>query len=335
MRNLLSLSVLFLFTSSPRADDPKGPLADKLAKVTFKHYAEAPGYSEGPTWRNGEVFFCSGALLRVDEKRGVHKYLELNPAGTVLRGDGHLLVVDNKYKAVLDISPEGKVGVIADRWEGQPLRSLNDLTVDARGNIYWTDPEGSTPKTPVGSIFRLRPDGRVDRVATGLAFPNGLDVDPASKFLYVIESQSKRSCGMRFRPMTNSSAKPRSSTIWAVPAATVVRSTPRATCGSRTSTARTRRQGRITVLSPEGKPLAYLTGPREGREQHRVRRQGPRRNLLHDGRPAGGVSREGRREGLRRSPRQADEDHALPERRADQAARGRQIDLAKMIKMLE
>ena len=28
-------------------------------------------------------------------------------------------------------------------------------------------------------------------LATGLAFPNGLEVDPASKFLYVIESQSK------------------------------------------------------------------------------------------------------------------------------------------------
>src|SRR5262249_51518035 len=178
---LLTFSALILFASGARTDEPKGPLADKLAKVTFTQYAVAPGYSEGPTWRKGEVFFCSGALLRVDEKKAVHKYLELNPAGTVLLGNGHLLVVDNKYKAVLDVSPEGKVGVIADRWEGQPLRSLNDLTVDARGNVYWTDPEGSTPKNPVGSVFRVRPDGRVDRIATGLAFPNGLDVDPASK----------------------------------------------------------------------------------------------------------------------------------------------------------
>ena len=192
MRCVLTLSVVFLFASTLRADEPKGPLADKLKDVKFEQYAEAPGYSEGPSWRKGEVFFCSGALLRVDAKEAVHKYLELNPAGTVLRGDGHLLVVDNKYKAVLAVSPEGKVGVIADRWEGQTLRSLNDLTVDARGNIYWTDPEGSTPKTPVGSIFRVRPDGRVDRIGTGLAFPNGLDVDPAGKYLYVIESQSKK-----------------------------------------------------------------------------------------------------------------------------------------------
>src|SRR5947208_13234866 len=105
-----------------RADEPKGPLADKLKDVKFEHYAEAPGYSEGPTWRKGEVFFCSGALMRVDEKKAVHKYLELGPAGTVLRGDGHILVADNKYRAILDVSPEGKVGVLADRFEGQPLR---------------------------------------------------------------------------------------------------------------------------------------------------------------------------------------------------------------------
>src|ERR1700681_4946925 len=96
-----------LLLPNARGDDPTGPLAKKLAGVKFEKYAEAPGYSEGPTWRKGEVFFCSGALLRVDEKKAVHKYLELNPAGTVLLANGHILVADNKYHAILDVSPEG------------------------------------------------------------------------------------------------------------------------------------------------------------------------------------------------------------------------------------
>ncbi len=103
-----------------------------------------------------------------------------------------MLICDNKYMAILDLAPDGKVGVLADRFGSEPLRSLNDLTIDAKGNVYWTDPDGSSLKNPVGNIYRLRPDGRVDRVATGLAFPNGLDVDPAGKYLYVIESQSKK-----------------------------------------------------------------------------------------------------------------------------------------------
>ncbi len=167
-------------------------LAGKLKAARFELYARAPGYSEGPTWRDGALFFCSGALLRVDRAGKVAKYLDIEPAGTVLTGDGHLLICDNKHKAILDLSPGGVLGVVADRFEGKPLRSLNDLTVDARGNIYWTDPDGSTVANPVGNVFRVTPAGTVSKVATGLAFPNGLDVDPKGEFLYLIESQSKK-----------------------------------------------------------------------------------------------------------------------------------------------
>jgi gluconolactonase len=207
------------------------------------------------------VFFCSGALLRVDAKKVVSKYLEIGPAGTVLRADGHMLIADNKFKAILDVTPEGKVGVIADRHESQALRSLNDLTVDARGNIYWTDPEGSTPKTPVGSIYRVRPDGRVDQIATGLAFPNGLDVDPASKFLYVIESQTQKILRYAIPEDNELLGKPElfydlggsggdgcafdaAGNIWVADF-------------HRPDT----KTGRITILSPEAKVLAYLPVP--------------------------------------------------------------------------
>lgn len=250
-----------LVASIARAEEPAGELATKLAGVKFEQYAAAPGYSEGPTWRKGEVFFCSGALLRVDEKKAVHKYLELGPAGTALRADGHLLVADNKYRAILDVSPEGKVSALADRAENQPLRSLNDLTVDARGNIYWTDPDGSTEKNPVGNILRLRPDGRVDVIGSGLAFPNGLDVDPASKFLYVIESQSKKILRYPLPGDRDLLGKPEvfydlggsggdgcafdaAGNLW-------VADFHRPETG----------KGRITVLSPDGKVLAYLPVP--------------------------------------------------------------------------
>jgi sugar lactone lactonase YvrE len=184
--------LVLLAASLSHAAEPSGELATRLAGVKFEQYAAAPGYSEGPTWFRGDVFFCSGALLRVDAERKVSKYLNLGPAGTVLKGDGHLLICDNKYKALVDLSPDGKAQIVVDRFETRPLRSLNDLSIDARGNVYWTVPESSSVQNPVGNVFRLRPDGRVDRVATGLAFPNGIEVDPASRFLYVIESQSKK-----------------------------------------------------------------------------------------------------------------------------------------------
>ncbi len=258
---LILITLVSLLSRSVNAEEPAGELAKKLAGVKFDHYAPAPGYSEGPTWRNGDVFFCSGALLRVDSKQAVHKYLEINPAGTVLKGDGHVLICDNKNKAILDLSPDGKLGVVAERYEIEALRGLNDLTVDARGNVYWTDPEGSSLQKPIGNLYRVRPDGRVDRFTTGLAFPNGIEVDPASKFLYVIESQSKRILRYDLPADDALLGKPTlfydlggsggdgcvfdaAGNLW-------VADFHRPETGT----------GRITVLSPEAKVLAYLPLP--------------------------------------------------------------------------
>jgi sugar lactone lactonase YvrE len=244
-----------------RTAEPKGELAQRLAGVQFEYFAEAPDYSEGPTWRKGEVLFCSGALLRVDTERKVHRYLEINPAGTVLRGDGHLLICDNKNKALLDLSTDGKVGIVAEQFEMAALRSLNDLTIDAQGNVYWTDPEGSSVKNPIGQVFRVRPDGRVDRLATGLAFPNGIEVDPAGKYLYLIESQSKKILRYEVPADNDLLGKPEvffdlsgsggdgcafdaAGNLWVADF-------------HRPETGR----GRITVLSPEAKVLAYLPVP--------------------------------------------------------------------------
>lgn len=251
-----------LAASTLLAAEPTGELAEKLKNVTFKHYSAAPGYSEGPTWRNGEVLFCSGALMRVDKDRVLHKFLEINPAGTHLNGkEGHVLIADNKTKAILELSPTNEVSVLAELHDNQTLRGLNDLTTDAAGNIYWTDPEGSSLAKPIGNLYRLNTAGRVDLIAGGLAFPNGLDVDPASKFLNVIESQSKKI--LRYALVADSKllGKPEvfydlggsggdgcafdaAGNLWV-------------TDFHRPETGK----GRITVLSPEAKVLAYLPLP--------------------------------------------------------------------------
>jgi gluconolactonase len=192
MRYSLFIPFVFALIALTSAAAEKPDLARRLAAVKVEHYAPAPAYSEGPTWRDGEVFFCSNGLLRVGKDRKVRKYLDISPAGTFLKADGSILICDNKVPALLELTPDGKVGVIVERFEGKKLNSLNDLTVDRDGNVYWTDPNGSSRENPIGKIFRVRPDGRVDLIASDLAFPNGLDVDPANKHLYLIESQTAK-----------------------------------------------------------------------------------------------------------------------------------------------
>src|SRR3954470_18070967 len=91
--SVLLLIVLIVVARPEAADAPA--LARKLAAVKVEKYAAAPSYSEGPTWRDGELFFCSTGLLRVTKDRQVRKYLDISPAGTYLCGDGHILICDN------------------------------------------------------------------------------------------------------------------------------------------------------------------------------------------------------------------------------------------------
>ncbi len=253
----LFLAALLAFPTPGRS----ASIAENLATARFTQYCKGPAYSEGPTWVNGEVFFCSDGLRRVDQSGNVILWLDIAPAGTVLGANGCLLICDNKHKALLSLAPDGTLGVLADTFEGKPLNSLNDLTVDARGNIYWTDPSGSSLASPTGSVFRLRPDGVVSRIGHTFAFPNGLDVDPAGQFLYLIESQSKKI--LRFRvPDDDQPLGPAelfydlggsggdgcafdaAGNFWVADY-------------QRPET----KQGRITVISPEGKVLGQIDVP--------------------------------------------------------------------------
>src|SRR2546428_239130 len=87
----------------PLAADPDQPYRE-LASVKVDHYAPYKDYSEGPTWRDGEVFFCGGALLKVTRDRRLLKYLDIGPAGTFLKADGHILVAANNPPALLDVA---------------------------------------------------------------------------------------------------------------------------------------------------------------------------------------------------------------------------------------
>jgi gluconolactonase len=182
------MTALLLCTALMAADDDLQQAFAAKAEL----YAPAPGYTEGPTWLDGSVFFCSGALLRITPERKVLKYLDIGPAGTYLLADKRILIADNKYHALLELTPDGKVGVLAEKFEGKQLRILNDLCVDKTGNVYWTDPMSGDAKKPDGNVFRLTPAGVVSKIASSLAYPNGIEVDPAGKYLYVIESASKK-----------------------------------------------------------------------------------------------------------------------------------------------
>src|SRR5207249_4456114 len=82
----------------------------------------------------------------------------------------------------------GMSWILAGLYNGRPFNSPNDLVIDARGRIYFTDPRysGHEPiEQPVQGVYRIDPDGRVSLVAANAGKPNGIAVSPDQATLYV------------------------------------------------------------------------------------------------------------------------------------------------------
>jgi len=77
---------------------------------------------------------------------------------------------------------------LVDSFEGQPLNGANDLVFDRNGILYFSDPWGSSIEKRIGAFYRAYPDRRVERLDTGLAFPNGVALNAAESAVFLAET---------------------------------------------------------------------------------------------------------------------------------------------------
>ncbi len=87
----------------------------------------------------------------------------------------------------------GKAYIIASLFEKRPLNSPNDITIDEKGRIYFSDPRymGYEPlDQPLQAVYRIDLDGSLHRVITDAGKPNGVCVSPDQKTLYVVSNDN-------------------------------------------------------------------------------------------------------------------------------------------------
>lgn len=83
----------------------------------------------------------------------------------------------------------GKSYILSGLYRGRPYNALNDITIDERGRIYFSDPRylGHEPIFQPGyAVYRLDTDGTVTRIITDAGKNNGVCVSPDQKTLYVV-----------------------------------------------------------------------------------------------------------------------------------------------------
>jgi gluconolactonase len=163
------------------------------------------GLGEGPVWVGGDdgyLIFSSvedNEILKWSAADGVTTFRKPSNRtnGNALDQQGRLISCEMGGRRVVRTERDGKITVLADRFEGQRLNSPNDLAVKSDGTIWFSDPPyGVTPKTKelAGNyLFRLDPQsGKLDVVVKDRDVPNGVVFSPDEKTLYLTDSWKGR-----------------------------------------------------------------------------------------------------------------------------------------------
>ena len=83
--------------------------------------------------------------------------------------------------------------IIAGLFEGRPFNAPNDVTIDLKGRMYFSDPRylgHEALEQPLMGVYRIDPDGSIERIITDAGKPNGVCVSPDQKTLYVVSNDN-------------------------------------------------------------------------------------------------------------------------------------------------
>jgi gluconolactonase len=151
-------------------------------------------FTEGPVFDDaGNLYFSEpDRVIRLTPDGRSSTWLEASANGHKILPDGTHLVCSPEQHAVLHVSADGELlGPAAAECDGEPLRAPNDITLDAHGGFYFSDPGGSRER-PIGSVCYVGPDGESRLSAAGMWVPNGLVLSPDRRTLYVAETVPNR-----------------------------------------------------------------------------------------------------------------------------------------------
>jgi gluconolactonase len=128
-----------------------------------------------------------GRIFRIDpagEWTLVAEY-DGEPNGMKQVTPGTMLITDYRNGLMrLDVAT-GQVTPYLERRNSERFRGVNDLVLDARGNIYFTDQGQTGMHDPTGRVYRLRPDGQLDLLLSNAPSPNGVALSPDGRVLFV------------------------------------------------------------------------------------------------------------------------------------------------------
>ena len=169
------------------------------AANTFAH--------EGPSWdpKGGWLYFVGGnRVSRVNPEGKVETVLNPSPGanGSLVDKQGRVIVCESGAPArrVIRIEKDKSITVLADNYEGKKFNSPNDVALDSKGRVYFTDPRYGARTTMeikdasgrlIEGVYRVDAPGKVTRIlGTEIDRPNGILISGDDKYLYIADNNN-------------------------------------------------------------------------------------------------------------------------------------------------
>jgi gluconolactonase len=159
---------------------------------------------------------------------------------------------------------DGTVKALVDRFEDKRFNSPNDLAIDRRGRVYFSDPRyvGSEPRElDFEAVYFVAPDGAVTIATREISKPNGIELSPDGTTAYVSDNNpmgNRHLVAFDVKPdglLANKRVLHDFGTGRGVDGMTID------THGNIYATAGTRDKAGVYVFDPDGKQLAVIPTP--------------------------------------------------------------------------
>jgi gluconolactonase len=167
-------------------------------------------WAEGPAWNGvGRYLIWSdipnNVQMRLLEEDS-HITTFRNPSGysngNTFDYEGRQISCEHGGRRVVRYEYDGKVSVIAEKFQGKRLNSPNDVVVHPDGGIWFTDPrygidgdyEGFKGESEVPeAVYRFDPKtNQLDKITEGQPGPNGICFSPDYKKVYIAHTGAGR-----------------------------------------------------------------------------------------------------------------------------------------------
>ena len=181
----------FPFTPNQRYPDPAIQILDpsfakyRIYSSTVEQIATGMRWAEGPAYfpEGGYLLFSdipNNRIMKFDEKTGqtsVFRSPSNYANGNTRDRQGRLVTCEHSVtRRITRTEKDGKITVLADKFEGKRLNAPNDIVVKSDDSIWFTDPlfgingewEGKKekPEQATTNVYRIAKDGKLTAVIT-------------------------------------------------------------------------------------------------------------------------------------------------------------------------